>query len=113
MPVYKDESGTWHVQCYYKDVAGYNRHKVKHGFATKLDAQLWERDFLADKGGVMDIEFRKFTKMYEEDMRPRLRESTWINKEHMIRTKLEPFFGPMMMDEIAPVDIVKWQNQMR
>ena len=44
MPAYKDESGTWHVQCYYKDAAGHNRHKVKRGFATELDAQLWERD---------------------------------------------------------------------
>ena len=113
MPAYKDESGTWHVQCYYKDAAGHNRHKVKRGFATKLDAQLWERDFLADKGSAMDMEFRKFVQVYEEDMRPRLRESTWINKEHMIRTKIEPFFGLMLMNEIAPVDIVKWQNQMR
>ena len=113
MPAYKDESGTWHVQCYYKDAAGHNRHKVKRGFATELDAQLWERDFLADKGSAMDMEFRRFVKVYEEDMRPRLRESTWINKEHMIRTKIEPFFGLMLMNEIAPVDIVKWQNQMR
>ena len=114
MPAYRDDkAGTWYVQCYYKDARGHNRHKVKRGFPTELEAKLWENDFLSDKESVMDMEFRKFVKVYEEDMRPRLRESTWLNKEHMIRTKLVPHFGLKLMCDIRPVDIVRWQNKLR
>ena len=43
-------------------------------------------------------------------MRPRLRESTWIGKEYMVRDKLLPTFGEMRMDEIESVDVIRWQN---
>ncbi len=114
MPTYRDDNtGKWYVQCYYKDARGHNRHKVKRGFHTELEAKLWESDFLSDKGSAMDMEFRKFVRVYEEDMRPRLRESTWINKQHMIRTKLVPYFGLKLMCDVKPIDIVKWQNELQ
>ena len=112
MPAYKDESGTWYVQCYYKDAAGHNRHKVKRGFASELEAKLWEREFLSDKGSAMDMEFRRFVKVYEEDVRPRLREHTWLSKKRMINDKILPFFGLKLMCMIEPVDIIKWQNEL-
>ena len=111
MPTYRDEkAGTWYVQCYYKDAAGHNRHKVKRGFPTELEAMLWEKEFLSDKQSAMDMEFRKFVKVYAEDVKPRLRESTWLSKERMIEDKILPFFGLKLMCMVRPVDIIKWQN---
>ena len=113
MPAYRDEkAGTWYVQCYYKDAAGHNRHKVKRGFPTELEAMLWEKEFLSDKQSAMDMEFRKFVKVYAEDVRPRLRESTWLSKERMIEDKILPFFGLKLMCMVQPVDIIKWQNSL-
>lgn len=46
MPVYKDEKrNTWFCKCNYKDWLGESKSKMKRGFATKKEAQQWERDF--------------------------------------------------------------------
>ena len=56
--------------------------------------------------------FEAFLKLYENDMRPRLKENTWLSKEHMIRTKLFPTFGKKMLSEIETRDIIAWQNEL-
>jgi len=49
MPVYKDEKrNTWYCKCNYKDWLGESKSKMKRGFATKKDAQQWERDFFTE-----------------------------------------------------------------
>ena len=45
-------------------------------------------------------------------MRPRLKENTWLSKEHMIRTKLFPTFGKKMLSEIEARDNIAWQNEL-
>ncbi|MDD7690270.1 MAG: N-terminal phage integrase SAM-like domain-containing protein [Ellagibacter isourolithinifaciens] len=45
--------------------------------------------------------FEQFVKVYAEDVRPRLRETTWRSKEHMINEKLVPFFGEMRVVDIT------------
>ena len=56
--------------------------------------------------------FEAFLELYEHDMRPRLKENTWLSKEHMIRTKLLPAFGKKMLSEIETRDIIAWQNDL-
>lgn len=44
MPVFKDEArGTWYVMVRYQDWTGERKQKCKRGFATKREAQEWER----------------------------------------------------------------------
>ena len=57
MPVYRSENGTFYSQCFYRDGRGTKRHKVKRGFATELEALMWEKDFLAVHNGTMDMLF--------------------------------------------------------
>lgn len=45
-------------------------------------------------------------------MRPRLREHTWYTKSYMIEGKILPYFGRMRVDEIEPIDVVRWQNRL-
>ena len=45
-------------------------------------------------------------------MRPRLREHTWYTKSYMIEGKILPYFGNMRVDEIEPIDVVRWQNRL-
>ena len=54
--------------------------------------------------------FEQFVKVYAEDVRPRLRETTWRSKEYMINEKLIPFFGKMRVVDITSKEVMDWQN---
>ncbi len=45
-------------------------------------------------------------------MKNRLKDNTWHSKEHIIRTKLLPYFGKLKMSSITPQQIVRWQNEL-
>ena len=112
MPVYRSENGTFYSQCFYRDGRGAKRHKVKRGFATEHEALMWEKDFLAVHNGTMDMLFADFVDVYATEIKPRIREHTWLTKEYMIKDKIIPFFGKMGMSEIKLIDVVCWQNQL-
>ena len=47
MAAFKDKkNGSWYVQFRYTDWRGERQQKLKRGFATKKEAQAWEREFL-------------------------------------------------------------------
>ena len=56
--------------------------------------------------------FESFIDTYTTDMKNRLKENTWHTKEHIIRTKLLPYFAKRKMNSIKPKDIIAWQNEM-
>ena len=113
MSTHKDEkTGTWYVMVRYRDWKGEKKQKCKRGFAIKREAQDWERTFQLKEAGDLDMTFEAFLELYERDMRPRLKENTWLSKEHMIRTKLLPDFGKRMISEIGTKDIIAWQNEL-
>lgn len=62
MAVYKDKNGTWYVSARYDNWQGEHARKVKRGFKTKKEAMEWERDFLLEKAGSLDMTFEAFKK---------------------------------------------------
>ena len=111
MPVYKDEKrNTWFCKCNYKDWLGESKSKMKRGFATKKEAQQWERDFIQKQSASMDMKFASFVEVYFEDKAPRLKERSIMTKRTLFETKIIPYFGEKQMNEITAVDIIKWQN---
>ena len=46
MPVNKEENGTWTSRFYVTDYKGERKQKKRRGFATKREAQEFEREFL-------------------------------------------------------------------
>jgi len=113
MPVYKDEkNGSWYAMVRFEDWKGQRKQKCKRGFATKREAQEWERTFQQQNAGDLDMTFEAFCELYEKDMRPRLKENTWNTKEHIIRTKLLPYFGKRRLCEIETKDVIAWQNEL-
>ena len=45
MAAFKNKAnGTWYVQFRYTDWKGERQQKLKRGFATKKEAQAWERE---------------------------------------------------------------------
>lgn len=73
MAAFKNEkNGTWYVQFRYTDWQGLRQQKLKRGFATKREAQEWERAFLTEKKADVTMPFKTFTELYEKDVRPKL-----------------------------------------
>ena len=113
MSVYKDEkTKTWRVLYRYTDWTGERKQTQKRGFKTKREAQSWEREQLNKAGSDLDMTFKSFVEQYAEDMKIRLKENTWATKEHIIQTKLLPYFGKLKMCNITAQQIITWQNEM-
>ncbi|MDO4961876.1 MAG: site-specific integrase [Eubacteriales bacterium] len=113
MPAYKDESkGTWYASFYYENWKGERTKKMKRGFKTKKEAQEWERQFLLQKAADMTMNFERFVDIYMDDKKKRLKENTWLTKEHIVRTKIVPYFGKKRVCDIKPRDVIEWQNEM-
>ena len=113
MAAFKDKkNGTWYVQFRYTDWTGERQQKLKRGFTTKREAQEWEREFLRTKRSDQDIMCESFVKLYEQDIKPKIRLNTWLTKESVIESKILPYFKKRKLSEITPRDVLTWQNQM-
>ena len=113
MAVYKeDKTGAWRAVYRYTDWNGERKQTQKRGFKTKREAQAWEREQLNKSTADLDMKFKSFVELYTADMRTRLKENTWATKEHIIRTKLIPYFGTLKMCRITPQQVISWQNEM-
>ena len=96
MAVYKEEkTGTWRVIYRYTDWTGERKQTQKRGFKAKRDAQAWEREQHNKATSNLDMTFASFVEQYTADMKTRLKENTWATKDHIIRSKLLPYFGKL------------------
>ena len=91
---------------------------VRHGAVSGLDGgretevqawlchqtggQEWERSFQMQTSGDLDMTFEAFTELYTKDVKPRLKENTWLTKENIIQKKILPYFGKRKISEITP-----------
>lgn len=101
MAVYKDKNGTWYVSARYDNWQGEHARKVKRGFKTKKDAMEWERDFLLEKAGSLDMTFEAFVELYKTNLKERLKQSTWQTKISIIDNKILPYFRKKRMLKTA------------
>ncbi len=113
MAVYKEEkTNTWRVIYRYTDWTGERKQSQKRGFKTKREALAWEREQLNKSTADLDMTFASFVEQYTADMKTRIKENTWATKDHIIRTKLLPYFGKLKMSNITAQQIITWQNEM-
>ena len=113
MAVYKDEkSGTWRVIYRYTDWTGAKKQTQKRGFSTKREAIAWEHDQSIKKNASLEMTFGSFVEEYSKDIKCRVRENTWHSKEHIIRTKILPYFKDRKISDIKSRDVIEWQNEM-
>ena len=114
MAAFKNKANsTWYVQFRYTDWKGERQQKLKRGFATKKEAQAWEREFLMQKQADVNMTFESFAQLYEKDMKPKLKLNTWLTKESIIQKKILPYFGKRKLSEITAKDVMDWQNAIR
>ena len=113
MAVYKEEkTNTWRVIYRYTDWTGERKQSQKRGFKTKREALAWEREQLNKSTADLDMTFASFVEQYTADMKTRIKENTWATKDHIIRTKLLPYFGKLKMCNITAQQIITWQNEL-
>ncbi len=114
MGAYRDENknGTWYCKFSYTNWKGEKRNKKKRGFSTKKEALNWEREFLNEQAGTVEMTFREFFEVYKRDKKPRIRENTWRTKEAIVQTKIMPYLGDIQMNDISNVSIIRWQNEL-
>lgn len=113
MAIYKNDNGTWYVMIRYQDWTGARKQKCKRGFSTRKEAADWELQFKLQKKASVDMTMESFCTMYEEDVRPSLKQSTWFTKENIIQKKILPYLGKRKVSEITAKDVMNWHNQMR
>lgn len=111
MAVYKD-GDKWRVIYRFTNWKGERKQTQKRGFATKREAQMWEREIMLKQEAKLDMTFESFFEIYEADKKKRVKENTWESKSHVIRTKILPYFGQRKMGEIEPKDVIAWQNEL-
>lgn len=51
--------------------------------------------------------FGSFVDIYIADMKNRIKENTWHAKNHIIRTKILPYFAKRKICEIQPKDVMQ------
>lgn len=113
MGAYKDEkAGTWKAKFSYKDYTGKTRWAQKRGFKTKREALDYEREFLLQKAGDVDMTFATFTEIYEKTVFPRLRVGTVETKKNIINKHILPYFGSKKLRDISKKDVIAWQNDL-
>ena len=113
MPVYKNEkNGTWYAMVRYKDWTGAHKQKCQRGFATRREALEWEAQFKLQKTADIDMTLEAFYELYEQDVRPRLKENTWMTKQVIIEKRILPYLGKRKLSEITAKDVIDWQNAM-
>ena len=111
MAIYKD-GDKWRAVYRFTDWTGERKQTQKRGFATKREAQAWEREQLNKAKADIDMTFSSFIELYREDLGARIREHTWETKDSIIDKKLIPYFGKKKMCDIHPKDVIAWQNEM-
>ena len=113
MPVYKNnKNGTWMVIFRYEDFTGEKKQTTKRGFKTRREAVDWEHEAMLKVQAKLDMTFESFWEIYKAEKEGRVKESTWDAKEHIVRTKILPYFGKRKIDEIKARDVIAWQNEL-
>jgi phage integrase family protein len=113
MPAYKDEkTGSWYAKFYYEGFLGERKTKFKRGFETKKDALDYEREFLVMQQGSVSMKLESFVEVYFKDKEGRLKLRTVDTKRKLIEQKIIPYFAEKTLDEITPLDLMKWQNDL-
>jgi len=108
-----DGNGTWFSMVRYTDWKGARKQKCKRGFSTRKEALEWEREFLMQKQTDVNMTFESFVQLYSKDIKPRIKENTWLTKESIIQKKILPYFAKRKLSEITAKDVIDWQNEIR
>lgn len=102
---------TWEVQFRYKDGSGKLRRIHRRGFATKKEAEQWERDYLSARHFGADMTFGAVCDLWFEDNQNKLKISTIRNYENVVDYALKSWRN-LRMEDIDERTIIALQNDL-
>lgn len=107
----KDHKGStpWYVKFRYTDKDGKKQTMLKRGFRTQAEAKKFEKKFLADVESDKEYLFERFIEFYLKDKSNRVKYSTMLTKEHIIRKFILPEFIGKDIRDITVKDLTEWQ----
>ena len=106
----KKNGDKWECSFRYKDWEGQSKLKHARGFETKDAAEQFEEDFKRMASTKAGMPFEAFCERYLEELKPRVRETTYDARERMIRLKIVPLFTGMALCEITSLDVLHAQD---
>lgn len=68
--------------------------------------------FHLQQSADMDMSFESFVDIYKNDIRSRIKETTWLTKVNIIDKKILPYFGKRKISEIQTKEVIAWQNDL-
>jgi len=110
MPAYKDGK-KWRVR-FYSIVRGEKKQVQRRGFLTKREALEWEREYLSKANFSMDMSFQSLYEHYMEDIEPRIKKSTYVNKKTIFKTSILPYFGELKVEKITPIIVRNFHTKL-
>ena len=102
----------WYFSVRYTDWTGECKRKKQEGFKTQREAKEAEANFLNSCRTDVTITFENLVTAYIEDCKVRLASTTMATKEHIIITKILPYFSDLPLNAIDIATIRKWQNEL-
>lgn len=111
MPTYKDEkTNTWYCKFYYVNWQGEKKQKMKRGFKLQREAKDFERKFLEQFAKNPDITFETLYDKFCTFKKGRIRDTTLQGLCYRIERNILPHFRDLVLSQITPEDIARWQS---
>lgn len=116
MPCYKYQlkngKTLWYANFYCTDWTGTKKHICKRGFSTQKEAKNYERNYILQAQGNIDMLFSEMAELYLQDAKLRLKQSAYESIENTILNRAALFFGDCPVSSITPVMVRQWQTEM-
>ncbi len=113
MPAYKDKkTGLWYCKFTYTDWNGEKKQKKKKGFKFQKDAKAFESEYFKKNNLSFDMKFSSLVELYMEDVKVRLKPTSYYGKEFLINEHIIKHLGHLSIDQIDATTIRRWQTKM-
>ncbi|WP_338956848.1 site-specific integrase [Fusobacterium nucleatum] len=103
-------TGRWNARFTIKLLNNKTKRVFKRGFKNKKEALEYEKETILNNTLGASIPFKNAVNQYLEFKKPRLKESTYINLECLL--KKITFFDNLLMSEITPIQVSSFQNEL-
>lgn len=103
-------TGRWNARFTIKLLNNKTKRVFKRGFKSKKEALEYEKETILNNTLGANIPFKNAVNQYLEFKKPRLKESTYINLEFLL--KKITFFDNLLMSEITPIQVSSFQNEL-
>mgnify|MGYP002626719733 CR=1 FL=1 len=109
---YDEKQKTWYIKFRYTDWQGNSKSTSKRGFKTKKEALKYEQEAKESLKEAPKLSLKKFSEEYLQDYKNTNKRNSYVLTEKNIRKYILPYLADTQIDNITPIIIRKWQNEL-